>query len=263
MQNGIFDSILHTSSPQPNDKQDGGQSVRHIAFDMFAWGLGQSDLWLVHGLVLTCMLGLISIQFSLFKATTYSASIRTRGIYLSVFLVLMFMLMSTQFSLAYTCACAYAYAYEFWVLFFKRELECLEWHILASTVIMPSNREAKSLRHVAMVAKFLGDSKPTKTLQKWNCTVSNFIYLIQFHLICQKLAKFSGVESERTVSTIHVCLEKGKENFVLSFTYSIKQACKLGSFMYKKAWFTCKIVDLLMYTSCLFAVLIAMAIIVA
>ena len=27
---------------------------------------------------------------------------------------------------------------------------------------MPSNREAKSLRHVAMVAKFLGDSKPTK-----------------------------------------------------------------------------------------------------
>ena len=113
MQNGIFDSILHTSSPQPNDKQDGGQSVRHIAFDMFAWGLGQSDLWLVHGLVLTCMLVLISIQFSLFKATTYSASIRTRGIYLSVFLVLMLILtlMLTQFSLAYTCACAYAYAY--------------------------------------------------------------------------------------------------------------------------------------------------------
>ena len=28
--------ILDTSSPQPNDKQDGGRSVRHIAFDMFA-----------------------------------------------------------------------------------------------------------------------------------------------------------------------------------------------------------------------------------
>ena len=113
MQNGIFDSILHTSSPRPNDKQDGGQSVRHIAFDMFAWGLGQSDLWLVHGLVLTCMLVLISIRFSLFKATTYSVSIRTRGIYLYVFLVLMLIvtLMSSQFSLAYTCACAYAYAY--------------------------------------------------------------------------------------------------------------------------------------------------------
>ena len=31
-QNGIFDSILDTSSPQPDDKQDG---MRHIAFDMF------------------------------------------------------------------------------------------------------------------------------------------------------------------------------------------------------------------------------------
>ena len=36
VQNGIFDSILDTSSPQPDDKQDGGRSVRHIAFDMFA-----------------------------------------------------------------------------------------------------------------------------------------------------------------------------------------------------------------------------------
>ena len=35
-QSGKFDSILDTSSPQPNDKQDGGRSVRHIAFDMFA-----------------------------------------------------------------------------------------------------------------------------------------------------------------------------------------------------------------------------------
>ena len=40
MQNGTFDSILDTSSPQPDDKQDGGLLVRHIAFDMFAWGLG-------------------------------------------------------------------------------------------------------------------------------------------------------------------------------------------------------------------------------
>ena len=67
-QSGKFDSILDTSSPQPNDKQDGGRSVRHIAFDMFEWGLGQSDLWLVHGLVL--MLVLMSTQFSLVKATT-------------------------------------------------------------------------------------------------------------------------------------------------------------------------------------------------
>ena len=31
-QNGIFDSILDTSSPQPDDKQDG---LHHTAFDMF------------------------------------------------------------------------------------------------------------------------------------------------------------------------------------------------------------------------------------
>ena len=56
MPNGIFDSILDTSSPQPNGKQDGGRTVRHIAFDMFAWGLGQSGLWLAHGKVLMLVL---------------------------------------------------------------------------------------------------------------------------------------------------------------------------------------------------------------
>ena len=45
-----------------------------------------------------------------------------------------------------------------------------------------------------MIAKFLDDNKP----KTW--TVSNFIDLIQFHLICQMLAKFSEVEFERTVS---------------------------------------------------------------
>ena len=35
------------------------------------------------------------------------------------------------------------------------------------------NREEKSLRHVATVAKFLDDNKP-----KWICTVSNFLDLI-------------------------------------------------------------------------------------
>ena len=36
-------------------------------------------------------------------------------------------------------------------------------------------------------------------------SVSNFIDLTQFHLICQMLAKFSGVESERTVSKFVLC----------------------------------------------------------
>ena len=33
MPNGIVDSILDTSSPQPNGKQDGGCFIRPIAFD--------------------------------------------------------------------------------------------------------------------------------------------------------------------------------------------------------------------------------------
>ena len=44
MHNTIFHSILDTSSPQPDDKQDGTQSIHHIAFYMFARVLGQSDL---------------------------------------------------------------------------------------------------------------------------------------------------------------------------------------------------------------------------
>ena len=42
-----------------------------------------------------------------FTSGSYDISMSTRRINLSIFM-LMFMLMSTQFSLAYTCACAYA-----------------------------------------------------------------------------------------------------------------------------------------------------------
>ena len=62
------------------------------------------------------------------------------------------------------------------------------------------NREEKSLRHVAMVAKFLDDNKPKTSLKKRVRTASNFKDFIQFHLIWHMLAKFSRVESERTVS---------------------------------------------------------------
>ena len=51
-----------------------------------------------------------------------------------------------------------------------------------------------------MVAKFLDDSKPKTSLGKWIRPFSNFIDLIQFHSICWMLAKFSGVESEKTAS---------------------------------------------------------------
>ena len=43
-----------------------------------------------------------------FTSKSYDISMSTRRINLSIFLMLMFMLMSTQFSLAYICACAYA-----------------------------------------------------------------------------------------------------------------------------------------------------------
>ena len=46
------------------------------------------------------------------------------------------------------------------------------------------NREEKTLRHVAMVVKFLDENKPKKKVNSH--TVSNFIDLIQFHLISVK-----------------------------------------------------------------------------
>ena len=78
-----------------------------------------------------------------------------------------------------------------------------------------------------MVAKFLNDNKLKTSLEKWICTVSNFIDLIQFHLICQMLAKFSGDEYKRTVSR----LRKRKTNICVVFTNSISGHVKLGSFM--------------------------------
>ena len=80
------------------------------------------------------------------------------------------------------------------------------------------NREEKSLCHVAMVAEFL-DDKPKMSLKKWIRTVSNFIDPFQFHLICQMLAKFSGVECERTVSKFR----KRKRTF-LCFVHLLHKA---------------------------------------
>ena len=72
----------------------------------------------------------------------------------------------------------------------------------------------KSLRHVAMVVKFLDDNKPKTSLEKWIHTLSKFIDLIQFHLSCQMLGKSSGVKSVRIVSKFRG--RKRKFCFVLS-----------------------------------------------
>ena len=74
------------------------------------------------------------------------------------------------------------------------------------------NRE-KSLRHVAIIAKFSDDNKPKTSFKKWIRTVSNFFFIWQI-----MLAKFWGVESERTLSKF----KKRKKKCVL-FTYSIKR----------------------------------------
>ena len=51
-----------------------------------------------------------------------------------------------------------------------------------------------------MVTNFLKDNKPKIHLKSKVALFQNFIELIQFHVICQVLAKFSGVESQGTVS---------------------------------------------------------------
>ena len=71
-----------------------------------------------------------------------------------------------------------------------------------------------------MVAKFLDDNKPKTSLKKRICTVSNFIDFIQFHLICQNNV---GKISELNPKGQYLSLQKGKENFCVVFTYSIKQ----------------------------------------
>ena len=71
---------------------------------------------------------------------------------------------------------------------------------LASFQNHSCNKEEKSLRHVAMVAKLLDDNKLKTSLKEWIRTASNFIDLIQFHLIFQMLAKFYRVVFEKTVS---------------------------------------------------------------
>ena len=76
-----------------------------------------------------------------------------------------------------------------------------------------------------MVAKFLDENKLKRHLhcKKWICTASNFIDHISFHLTCQMLAKFSGLNRKGP----YVSLEKEKQNFCVVLTYSIRWACEI------------------------------------
>ena len=120
---------------------------------------------------------------------------------------------------------------------------------------LDNNRE-KSLCPVAMVTKKFLDDKPKAS--KWILTVSNFINLFHFQLFCQMLATFSF--SKFTTR---------KGNFCVVFMNSIEwargirkfiwQSCKDGQEMYKKAWWTSRVVVLPIKTYCFLAVLVAAA----
>ena len=60
-----------------------------------------------------------------------------------------------------------------------------------------ANREEKSLRHVAMVA-----TNRKRLLKSEIALFQSSSILFIFILICQMLVKFSGVESEKTVTKI-------------------------------------------------------------
>ena len=79
-----------------------------------------------------------------------------------------------------------------------------------------------------MVAKFLDDNKLKRPLhcKKWICTASNFIDLISFNLICQMLAKLSGLNRKGP----YVSLEKEKQNFCVVLTYSMRWAREIRKF---------------------------------
>ena len=73
-----------------------------------------------------------------------------------------------------------------------------------------------------------GWQQTENSLKPWIRTFSNLIELIQFHLICQMLAKFSKAESERNAFKFRK--RKRKRKFCVVFTYSIKQAREIRKF---------------------------------
>ena len=64
----------------------------------------------------------------------------------------------------------------------------------------------------------------TSHCKKWIRTASNFIDLISFHLVCQILGKFSGLNQKGP----YVSLEKEKQNFCVVLTYSIRWAREIA-----------------------------------
>ena len=91
---------------------------------------------------------------------------------------------------------------------------------------IPKGIERRSVTSRYHGSKISGWQQTKTSLKKWIRTVSNFIDLNQFHLICQMLAKFSGLNPKGP----YVSLEKEKENFFVVLTYSKKRAREIGKF---------------------------------
>ena len=87
------------------------------------------------------------------------------------------------------------------------------------------NREEKPLRHVAMVAKFLDDNKPIKSLKSLFALCRTSPILFNFILFGKSWRNFLWDRIYRYLS-----LEKESDNFCVVFTYSIKRACEARKF---------------------------------
>ena len=83
------------------------------------------------------------------------------------------------------------------------------------SVLVLQYREETSLRYVVMVAKFLDDNKRENSLK-----VNSHCFKLHRSYSIQMLAKFSRLSSKEP----YLSLEKEKETFCVSFTYSVKRA---------------------------------------
>ena len=120
--------------------------------------------------------------------------------------------------------------------------------------------------HVAMVAKFLDDNKPIKSLKSLFALFQTSPILFNFILFGKSWRNFLWDRIYRYLS-----LEKEGVNFCVVFTYSIKRAREIKKFhvmvvqdgkeMYKIARCTCKVV-VCWYKHIIFAVLLAVAVVV-
>ena len=89
------------------------------------------------------------------------------------------------------------------------------------------NREEKSLRHVAVVAKFLDDNKPIKSLKSLFALFQTSPILFNFII----LANLVEISLEPYLSLAKFRKRKRQfHDFCVVFTYSIKWACEIRKF---------------------------------